>query len=88
VSAGAEGLIMAGVDGSAPSAGGTLGGRRGAPAAPWARPALAYQIPIVGHPEYEYPPESADSIRAARRNTLEEVASDIIARYPDLDITN
>jgi len=47
---------------------------------------FAYQIPVVGHPEYEYPPEFADAIRAAGQATLDRVAAEIADTYPDLDV--
>ena len=47
---------------------------------------FAFQIPIVGHPEYEYPPEFADAIRAAGNHTLDRVAAEVTERYPDLPL--
>jgi nucleotide-binding universal stress UspA family protein len=88
VNADAGGPIVAGVDGSAPS---TNAARWAADEAHLRHAALelvlAYQIPVVGYPEYEYPPEFAESIRAARRNILEAAAGDVVARYPDMDVS-
>jgi nucleotide-binding universal stress UspA family protein len=47
---------------------------------------LGIQIPVVGHPEYEYPPEFAVGIRTAGRATLDRVADDAVARHPDLQV--
>src|SRR6478752_6966392 len=47
---------------------------------------MASQIPVVGHPEYDYPPEFADGIRAAGRATLDRVADEAAARHPGLSI--
>jgi nucleotide-binding universal stress UspA family protein len=80
-----ESFIVAGIDGSAAADA----------AAHWAADEahlrnaglhllFAYQIPVTGHPEYEYPPEFADAIRAAGQATLDRVANDIVNVYPDL----
>jgi nucleotide-binding universal stress UspA family protein len=45
---------------------------------------FAYQIPVVGHPEYEYPPEFAEGIRKAGRHTLDQGAEHATAAHPEL----
>ena len=82
-----EAPIVAGIDGSPPSFG----------AARWAaaeaqrrhqdlRLLFAYTIPIVGHPEYEFPPEFAAAVRSAGQQTLDEASDDLNGQYPHLDI--
>jgi len=82
-----ESFIVAGIDGSAAADA----------AAHWAADEarlrnaglhlfFAYQIPVVGYPEYEYPPEFGDAIRAAGQATLDRVADEVADTYPDLFI--
>jgi nucleotide-binding universal stress UspA family protein len=82
-----EKFILAGVDGSAASA----------CAARWAateadlrnevlRLLFAYQIPIAGHPEDEYPQQLVDAVRAAGQATLDRIADAAADLHPDLRI--
>jgi nucleotide-binding universal stress UspA family protein len=79
--------ILAGVDGSASADS----------AARWAaaeadlrnvdlRLLFTYQIPVVGHPEYECPPDFVDAMRIAGQATLDRVAGEAARVYPDLPI--
>jgi len=83
-----EPFVIVGIDGSAASLA----------AAHWAADAAArrhrglglicaYGIPVVGHPESEYPPEFAADIVTSRHRVLADVAAELRAAHPGLSVT-
>lgn len=87
MSAEQEKFIVAGVDGSAASA---CAARWAADEADLRNEVLgllfAYQIPIAGRPEDEYPPQFADAVRSAGQNVLDRIADAAVGLHPDLRI--
>ncbi len=82
-----EKFILAGVDGSAAS---VCAARWAANEADLRNEVLcllfAYQIPIAGRPEDEFPPQLADAVRAAGQTTLDRIADAAADLHPELRI--